>query len=485
MSKHLLQRRDFLRTIGAGAVSFVLPGCTDDSKPPGFLSKAMPNFIFILVDDLGWKDVGFMGSKYYESPNIDRLAGQGMVFTSAYANAPNCAPSRACILSGQYTPRHGIYTVGSPERGQASLRKLIPVPNKRILDPEVVTLAEALKAAGYSCASIGKWHLGKGEALGPRGQGFDLNVAGNSRGNPASYFSPYNNNDLTDGPNGEDLTDRLTEEALGFIQANRNNPFFLYLPYYAVHTPLQAKKELIDKYEKKAGGNGQSNPVYAAMVENTDRGVGRIMSKLEELNLAEDTVVFFFSDNGGAGKITSNEPLRGAKGMLYEGGIRVPLVIRWPGRVEPGNSCDTPVIGSDFYPTILEMAGVGKPSGHVLDGESLLPLLAGAGSLKREAIFWHFPAYLEGDSYQGAKDLHFRTRPAGAVRRGEWKLIEYFEDGQIELYNLEDDIGEKRNLAAEMPGKADELRNLLVRWRNSAGAPVPRQLNPEYDPVGE
>lgn len=488
-----MKRREFLYTVTGAVVATALPRFSFGAQagsvlPPG----RRPNIVFILIDDMGWKDVGFMGSEYYETPNIDRLAGQGMVFTNAYANAPNCAPTRACLISGQYTPRHGVYTVGTSERGPANLRKLIPIPNTTTLSSDVVTIAEALKPAGYVSASMGKWHLGNDPEHGPKAQGFDVNVAGNQAGSPRSYFSPYRNKNLKDGPKGEYLTDRLTDEALEFIEANREKPFFLYLPHYAVHTPLQAKRAMIEKYKRKGGSGGQSNPTYAAMIESTDQGFGRIMHKLDERNLTDNTVVIFFSDNGGVGgyralgieggEITSNAPLRGGKGMLYEGGIREPMIVRWPREVKAGSACDVPVIGIDFYPTLLEMAGIQRKSGlssegaPALDGESLMPLLKQAGTLKRDAIFWHFPAYLQGG--RGT----WRTTPAGAIRQGDFKLIEFFEDNRLELYNLKDDIGEKRNLAEVMPGKARQLHQRLIEWRKSVNAPVPTELNPDYDP---
>lgn len=485
-----MKRRDFLKTSAFTVKGFALSGylfaaagcelsgkrlhASDDNK--------RPNIVLIFIDDMGWRDVGFMGSEYYETPNIDRLAGQGMVFTNAYSNAPNCAPSRACLLSGQYTPRHGIYTVGTSSRGKSKLRKLIPIENTTVLDSNIITIAEAIKPAGYISASIGKWHLGDDPEFGPIAQGFDVNVGGYSAGHPQNgYFVPYKNPELPDGPPGEYLTDRLTDEALNFIETNKGRPFFLYLPHYAVHTPLQAKKELVEKYKKKPGSNGQNNPKYAAMIESTDQGVGRIMDKLDESGLTENTIVFFFSDNGGVKGITSNQPLRGGKGMLYEGGIREPMTVRWPGVVKPGTTCDTPVIGIDLFPTILEVVGVPIPENKLLDGKSIVPLLKGRRDLDRRAIFWHFPAYLEGKA-EGARDPYFRTRPAGSVRVGDFKLIEYFEDGALELYNLADDISEKNNLVESMPEKASELYQLMLDWRQKVNAPVPTKLNPEYNP---
>jgi arylsulfatase A-like enzyme len=435
---------------------------------------------------MGWRDLGCYGSACYETPNIDRLAAQSMIFYDAYTCGPNCAPTRASLMSGQYTPRHGVITVGNSDRGPKHSRKLIPQENKTVLDANITTIAEAIKRAGYASASMGKWHLGNDPGHGPIGQGFDLNVGGYEAGHPKSYFSPYKNPELEDGPKGEYLTDRLTDEALKFIEANRNRPFFLYLPHYAVHTPLQAKKEMIAKYKEPS--NGQGNPIYAAMIESTDQGVGRIIAKLDELDLTDDTIIVFSSDNGGVGgykplgikgsEITSNAPLKGGKGMLYEGGIRVPLIVRWPGITKPGTRCKEPVITVDFYPTLLEMAGAQRPAGQVLDGRSILRLLEGAESLIRDAIFWHFPAYLQGGGGT------WRTTPAGAVRRGRWKLIEFFEDGRVELYDIVRDIGEKNNLTEKMPEKAKELHNLLKKWRKSVNAEVPTRKNPDYRPSG-
>lgn len=472
-----MDRREFIRLTGLSGLTLAVSGCSvrDAGRRP-------PNIVFILIDDLGWRDAGFMGSRYYETPNIDRLAREGAIFTAAYASAPNCAPSRASLLTGQYTPRHGVYTVGNPARGESRHRKLIPTPNRRELDPEAVTIAEALRTAGYVSASIGKWHLGDDPDFGPVSQGFDVNFGGGIAGNPGNYFSPWRNIPLPEGASageGEYLTDRLTDEAVRFIEENRECPFFLYLPHYSVHTPIQAKEEVVERYRDKEPDGGHANPTYAAMVESTDEGVGRVLDKLDELGLAEDTVVFFFSDNGGYGPATSMAPLRGSKGMLYEGGIREPLIVRWPGRIEAGREIDTPVNGVDFFPTILEMAGVSAPSGHIVDGESLVPLLREEGRPEREMMFWHFPAYLEADrSVVGP----WRTTPVGAVRKGDWKLIEFFEDGRLELYNLRDDIGEERNLADERPDKRDELYADLVAWRRSVDAPVPTEPNPEYEP---
>ncbi|MDP6537932.1 MAG: sulfatase-like hydrolase/transferase [Planctomycetota bacterium] len=441
-------------------------------------AQERPNFVFILLDDLGWGDVGCYGSAPYQTPRIDRMAAEGMRFTAAYANAPNCAPTRACLVSGQYSPRHGVYTVNSSARGKAAYRRLVPTPNTKVLPDGVVTLAEALGEAGYASACVGKWHLGDD----PRSQGFDVSFGGDRKGHPATYFSPYGHPRLPDGPDGEYLTDRLTDEALEFVRAHREEPFFLYLSHFAVHTPVQAPAEAIERHElaaaarEAAGGEG-GHPRYAAMIEALDANVGRLLDGLDALGLAEQTLVLLFSDNGGHAKYTARSPLRGSKGMLYEGGIREPLIARWPGRIESGSTCDVPVIGVDVYPTFLELAGVEAPEGAALDGESLAGLLEGAAGLEREAIFWHFPVYLEA---YAANQGRWRTTPSGAVRAGRYKLLEFFEDGRTELFDLQDDPGESEDLAAAMPERAAALRARLVSWRESVGAPVPVERNPRF-----
>lgn len=436
-----------------------------------------PNIVFILADDMGWKDPGFMGNTYHETPNLDKLSKKGTMFTNAYANAPNCAPTRASLMTGQYTPRHGIFTVASAERGKSENRKLIPPVNKHVLAPRFITFPELLKKEGYAMASIGKWHLGGSPKTNPLARGFDLNIGGDQRGSPRSYFSPYKNDHLEDGPEGEYLTDRLTDEALTFIEDNKEKPFFLYLTHFAVHTPIQGKKELIEKYTNKPPPEGKYNPEYAAMVESLDQGVGRVMDKLEALGLEENTIVIFFSDNGPYFRASDALPLRGSKGMLYEGGIREPLVIYWKGHTQPGLSIDEPVIGTDFFPTFLDLAGINKKENYTLDGESLLPLLEFGKKLKREALFWHFPAYLE--PYGGMKQK-WRQVPASAMRMGDWKLIENFETGGLELYNLKSDISESVNLMDSEARRAKRMHRALEKWREELKAPVPTKLNPDY-----
>ena len=308
-----------------------------------------------------------------------------------------------------------------------------------------------------------------------------MNIGGCHQGHPVTYFSPYKNKFLEDGPEGEYLTDRITDEAIKFIEESKNNPFFLYLPYYAVHTPIQPKPEVKKKYEGKPADGKQNNPDYAAMVETVDAGVGKIMNKLDELKLTGNTILIFFSDNGGVGGITDMSPLRGSKGMLYEGGIREPMIVRWPGKVSPGTRCDIPVIGVDFYPTFIKIAGIRKPSGLILDGKNIVPLFTGKNKYKKREIFWHFPAYLQATK-RYLPGLIWRTTPVSVIRKGGWKLLEFFEDGHLEMYNLEEDIGETNNLVAQMPGKSKNLHKKLLKWREKVNAPVPTELNPEYDP---
>ncbi|MFK7844902.1 MAG: sulfatase [Rhodothermales bacterium] len=430
--------------------------------------ESPPNIVFFYIDDLGWKDVGFNGSEYYETPHIDKMAEAGVIFTNAYANAPNCAPSRASLMTGMYAPRHKIYTVSSAARGKEENRRMIPVENNVTLGLEYVTLAEALQGAGYTTGHFGKWHLGDVGYF-PEDQGFDVNKAGHHRGSPpGGHFSPYKNPTLTDGPEGEYLTDRLTNEALDFLDQSAGQPFFLYLTHYAVHTPIQGKEAITSKYKNKAPDGGQRNATYAAMIESMDESVGRVLDKIEALGETENTLVIFYSDNGGAIQATSNEPLRGYKGMLYEGGIRVPLAMKWPAVVPQGRENDTPVIGTDFYPTFAEIVGFEVPD--EADGVSLASLMKGDSEIETRNLHWHFPAYLEK---AGPMTNPWRTTPAASIRRGAFKLIEFFEDGSLELYNLDTDRGETTNLAEEMPGKVEELHQMMKQWREDVGADMP------------
>jgi len=461
----MVSRRQFLGSLWAGAAGLAAE------------RQRRPNIIFILADDLGWTDLGCFGSTFYQTPNIDRLARQGMRFTDSYAACPVCSPTRAAILTGKYPARLHL-TDWIPGRTPPGVKMRLPDWTP-YLPLHEVTLAEALQPAGYTSAGIGKWHLG-GEEYYPEKQGFAVNFGGNYLGSTPSYFYPYKIPNIQDGKPGEYLTDRLTDEALAFMKRSKSQPFFLYFCHYAVHTPIQAKPEATARYgDRIRPGQAHSHAEYAAMIQSVDESVGRVMRQLEELKIANDTIVIFTSDNGGViGRrhITSNEPLREEKATLYEGGIRVPLIVRWPGRVTPGSISDTPVISMDFFPTLLEMAGAAPPSREAVDGFSLVPLLQQRTGLQRSSLYWHYPHY----------NFHqplIPTRPCGAVRKGDFKLIEFYEDGWTELYNLREDIGERKNLARSLPDKAAELRHELDTWRKSVGAQMPTPAPENYDPA--
>jgi len=474
--------RSFVLFFAACFVS--IAGCAG-AQPAAVVSppvKTPPNIVFILADDLGLRDLGCTGSDYHLTPHLDRLARQGILFTDAYANCANCAPTRAALMSGQYAPRTGVYTVNSPERGPAAQRRLIPAPNTTTLSADIVTLAESLQQAGYTTAHVGKWHLGEGDT-GPLAQGFDVNVAGNHRGHPPSYHSPYRNPALEDGPAGEYLTDRLTDEAIGFMQDNKDNPFFLYLPYYTVHTPLQPREDLLQQTRAREPGQRHQHAGYAAMVQGMDENIGRLLAQLEALGLADNTLIVFTSDNGGMSPQTDIAPLRGSKGMPYEGGVRVPLIVRWPGVVQPGSRCTQPVITLDFYPTLVQAAGGELPDDQPIDGASLLPLFQdGDADLNREAIYWHFPAYLHG--YRGMQQEGpregWRANPYSAVRAGDWKLYRDYETNTDTLYHLGRDVGETTDASDRHPDKLAELIALLDAWLAELNAPIPTQPNPDY-----
>lgn len=456
-------RRHFLGCLAGGAAAFAATG------------RRPPNFVFILADDLGWTDLGCFGSTFYQTPNIDRLAREGMRFTNAYAACPVCSPTRASILTGKYPARLHL-TDWIPGRIPPGLKMRPPDWTPRLPLSET-TLAETLKPAGYTSASVGKWHLGD-EQYYPEKQGFDLNFGGCHLGATPRYFYPYKIPNIRTGKAGEYLTDRLADEALSFLDNAKSRPFLLYLSHYAVHTPLEAKPEMAARYRGRVRpGQSHSHPEYAAMIESVDQSVGRVLQKLDELNLANDTVVFFTSANGGVvGRrhITSNEPLREEKATLYEGGIRVPLIVRWPGAAKPGTVSETPVSSVDFFPTMVEMSGAMALAGPV-DGVSLVPVLKG-GSAPERALYWHYPHY----------NFHqplIPTRPCGAVRKGGYKLIEFYEDNHTELYNLREDIGERRNLTRSQADKASELRRDLEAWRKSVGAQMPVPAPENYDPA--
>jgi len=482
-----MNRRRFLKNVGLGVSSLLLPRGAARAAPEEERPRRKPNIVFIFMDDLGWKDVGYNGCKFYETPNIDRLAAEGMVFTQAYVNAGNCAPSRACLISGQYTPRHKVYAVGSIRRGADALKRLdvTGIPEKHSLPPDEPTMADALKAAGYATCFIGKWHLGTSAETQPGAQGFDkvvLRGARRKRGaapgdDPKSIYA-------------------FTAAANRFMEDNRDRPFFIYLAHHAIHSPLEARAEVVKKYEAKKVRDIHRNAKYAACIEHADDGVGRVLAKLKELRLEDNTLVVFFSDNGPTGS-SSAAPLRGHKGMYYEGGIREPMVIRWPAVVKPGSTCDVPVLAIDLYPTFLAAAAGAKPKGKLLDGVSLMPLLKGGSKLGREASFWHFPGYLNG-TWPGARDPRFRTPPVSVIRKGDWKLHLFHEEWSleggwdardthkaVELYHLADDIGESKDLASLHKPKRDELLRDLLAWLKATGAPVATKRNAKYDPTAK
>jgi arylsulfatase A-like enzyme len=433
-----------------------------------------PNVVLIVLDDLGWVDLGCYGSTYHETPNIDGLARRGMRFTNGYAACPVCSPSRAALMAGKYPARLHL-TDWLPGRADRPSQKLRRPAIRQDLPLEEVTLAEALKPAGYRSAGVGKWHLG-GPRFWPERQGFDRNIGGTQTGSPPGGYFGFQTPSLRARTNDEYLTERLNDEAIAFIEENRARPFLLYLAHYAVHIPLQARPELLGRYLiKPTSSSPQRNPIYAAMIQSVDEGVGRLLRKLDELGIADHTIVVLTSDNGGLSVVegpntpaTSNSPLRAGKGYLYEGGIRVPMIVVWPGVTRPGSVCHAPVGGQDLYPTILQIAGVKPTTGQVIDGESLVPLLKGTGPLRRDALFWHYPHY----SNQGGK-------PGGAVRQGNLKLIECYEDERVELFDLAADPGEHRDLASERPAEAARLRDRLARWRDSVAAQMPTP-NPDH-----
>lgn len=451
-------------------LSIVLGACATKTK-----DQIKPNVVLINIDDMGWKDLGFMGSEYYETPNIDALAAQGMVFSNGYAAAANCAPSRACLMTGQWTPRHAIYTVNSSERGASQDRKIIPTENTRILSQEHRIIPEILKHNAYVTCHAGKWHLSHN----PLEYGFDVNIGGGHNGLPLSYYPPYKNVKLKGGED-QHLTDLITEHAIEFVDTV-SSPFFLYFSTYAVHTPIQPVKGLVKKYQNKPGSNGQQNAAYASMVENLDRNIGLLMAKLEAEGMLDNTLIIFTSDNGGLYGITKQKPLRAGKGSYYEGGIREPFFFVFKNKIPAKTQSDIPISNLDIFPTILKYAGIDHADVK-LDGDDLSSILEGKTHQLTRPLFWHFPIYLQ--AYNKAdnenRDSLFRTRPGSVVRYGDWKLHYYFEDNEMELYHLSEDIGERNNVAEIETEKTAELLGLLKDWWQQTGAPIPTTLNPEY-----
>lgn len=484
MTRNIFSRRDVLSSACSGAAALLLP---DILRPQDKANTGKLNLIFILVDDLGWADLGCYGSDLHETPNIDRFAAEGMRFTQAYAAAPVCTPTRASIMTGKFPARLHMTIWSENSVNPPKDRKHLPPITLHNLPHEETTLAEALKEAGYATAHIGKWHLGDAKHY-PETQGFDVNIGGTLWGAPNTFFYPYSGAGsfggefryvphLEFGKPGEYLTDRLTDEALRVIDRMKDNPFYLNLCYHTVHTPIEAKREAIDYYAGKIRKDmNHRNPVYAAMVSSLDENVGRILKKLDEAGLRESTIVILFSDNGGyineynGMPVTNNYPLRSGKGSLYEGGIRVPLIIRAPGMNSPGGLSATLVSSIDFFPTILSLLSPGgdKNQNRKVDGIDISSLLRDPGSsIGRNTLFWHYPHYYP------------TTTPVSAVRSGDWKLLEYLEDGKTELYNLREDMRELNNLANERPGETRKLLNMLHEWRLEVNAQMSAP-NPEY-----
>lgn len=435
-------------------------------------AETRPNVVFILADDLGWTDLACQGSKYYRTPHIDQLAASGLRFTNGYTCGPNCQPTRAALMTGQYGPRTGVYTVGGINRFDWQSRPLRPVDNVTKLPTDRQTVADVMQAAGYRTGMFGKWHLGDDPQHHPSVRGFEEAIV-----SAGDHFD-FKTNPQTDYPEGTYLADFLTDKAVDFIERHKAEPFFLYLPHFGVHSPHVAKSELIAKFKDQPAAEGHDDPTYAAMIASVDESVGRVVAKLKELNLSENTIVIFSSDNGGVGgyqregikkggDITDNAPLRSGKGSLYEGGVRVPWVVAWPGHVPAGTTTDTPIISVDLLPTLVELSG-GKAPAQPLDGISQVECLTSGGTKSpARDLFWHFPGYL------GAGKNSWRTTPVSAIRSGDWKLLEFLEDGHLELYNLRDDLSQQHNLAEAQSGKAKELREKLLVWQKSVGAPLP------------
>lgn len=428
------------------------------------------NVVLILADDLGWTDLGCYGSDFYETPNIDQLARDGMRFTQNYSACTVCSPTRAALLTGKSPARLHI-TDWIPGLVPDN-PKLLPPDWTKHLPLAETTLAERFRSAGYTTACIGKWHLGT-DAFYPEQQGFDVNIAGTDKPQPSSYFAPWKILTLSEGKEGDYLTDRLAEEAVRFLDSVGERPFFLYCPHFAVHTPIQARKELVEKFRGKLRpGLTHTNAAYAAMLASLDDAVGRVRDKLVQRGLADRTIIVFTSDNGGRVPTTSNRPLRVGKASAYEGGVRVPLIVHWPSGTAPGVTCTTPVITMDLFPTLLEMCGLEADSSGSLDGASLVPLLRQTGDIKRTELYWHYPHH---QHYQ----LGGAT-PYSAIRSGDYKLIEFFNDNRVELYHLGEDIGELQDLAAKLPDVTRKLHERLHAWRREIGAQMPTP-NPRYD----
>ena len=430
------------------------------------------NILFIYADDLGYKDVGFNGSDYYLTPNIDKLAKEGMIFNNAYSGGANCAPSRACLISGQYTPRHGIYAVGNTQKGPVKEMRLKPIKNTRHLAQSNITIAEALKTEGYATGIFGKWHLGQeNDRTDPLHQGFDFAMDSNGRRGISVTADPK-------------AVFQITDSACDFIRKNKDKTFFAFVSHHAIHGNHQARASTLDMFEKRNKGKHHSNPLLAGCIYDFDEAVGRVLECIKKYGLEKNTLIVFTSDNGGTPN-SSQEPLRGNKGSFYEGGIKVPFIVKWPGKISPGAVNNTPIINLDLYPTFAALGNINIPNNKILDGENLLPLFRGEKiSTKRNKIFWHFPGYLDRTVIRG-RDSLFRSRPVTTMRKDDYKIMLYHEEwvldggwdnrkenNSIELFNLVNDPGERVNISSSMPLKRDEMIKDLLQWMKDTKAPM-------------
>ena len=449
-----------------------------------FCLAEKPNIVFIIADDLGWRDVGFNGTPFYETPNLDRICATGMKFNRAYSGGPNCLPTRACIISGMYTPRTQIWTPGGVSKGNIDFMKLkVPakgvdnswntIPSRQELQSSVVSIAEVLNTAGYKTARFGKWHVGQDT------QGFDISDSSGKGDDPNKKF--YGNIDVHEW---------LADASVKFIEDNKDNPFFLYLSHWDVHTPIKARKDVVAKYDEKLKSKDWSrkwNTTYAAMVHAVDLSVKRVHAKLEELGLVENTLFIFTSDNGGHGSVTTNAPLTGGKGAFSEGGVRVPTFMSWPKTIKAGSESNTPVTSVDFMPTFAEIASATLPISQPVDGKSILNVLKG-GDLEERSIFWHYPLYLVGHQESkivpvfGTREFYWRAVPSSMVVKGEWKLIHYFEDNAYRLFNIAEDVSEREELSSQYPEIASQLKRELVAWQKETKALIPTTVNDSFNP---
>ena len=466
MNNQIIKKLSFLLLL------MLLNSCNKES-----LEK--PNIVLIVADDLGWSDLSYMGSEYYETPNIDKLSKSGMTFYNGYASSANCSPSRATMLSGKYHTEHGIYTVRNSDRGSRKTRKIIPIETKSTLDLDFFVIPEMLKEMGYINGHFGKWHLGD-VGFHPEDSGFDVNVGGNRHGGPGGYFAPYPNPEFENEPKGEYLTDRIGDEVVKFIDINKENNFFAYVPFFSVHTPIQSKPDYQKKYSNKDSNEYHNRADYAGMIQSLDENIGKILDKIDALNLSENTLIIFTSDNGGIRAISNQYPLRAGKGSYYEGGIKVPMIFSWKGKIEAKTESYERVSNLDFYPTIKKLVGYNESID--LDGEDLTPIFKGE-KLKKRELYFHFPVYLEPYRVQldSGTDPLFRTRPGTVIIKDNWKLHHYYEDNKFELYDVEKDVSESENLSEINKEKKNELLIDLNNWIKVNNAPIPIRLNPYYD----